>query len=425
MKKFINICIALCLLAILFAGLYFDGNIVFTCKSDTYSISSLGLAACACALLLVIFGICKIAFVCEKLFSKRNNISSIVDEIQLVLSSILLKDLITSEKHIKKVEKSLSNTSLLCWLKGNIELLRGDTHKAKSLFYSASAAEEKSSLGVYSLCRLAVQTKDKVTEVETLRTILNTFGYQEGAVLRLLTIALQNHDFAAANDYIRMIDGKKKNKRLHALVLYNEALANPLKAEELLKSAFELAPEISQIAMEYSKILVANQDLKKAKSVLAKTWKLSPHPDVFYQYLNLDIDTQGKIEDGYELTTMSTYSWVGYFEYGKFLLDSDKLNDSFCNLLAAYGKCRYRCVFDSLRHVCELLPDPKPVSASEILSGRHDSEIIDGDIGWHCRNCGCVYSKWQSICDKCEAIDSVHWEDYKNTSHSTELQLLN
>lgn len=287
-------------------------------------------------------------------------------------------------------------------------MLRDNPHKAKSLFYMASASEDKSSLGSYSLCRLAFQTKDKIAEQETLETVLQTSGYKESIVMRLLAIALLKKDFVNANRYIDLLNGHNRNRRLEGIVRYYESCS--IQTSDKLKAAFELAPDISAIALAYANDLVFMQDFKKAKRVIEKAWANDPHPELFAMYLKLHQELSDKIEAGYNLASSQTNSWIGYFEYGKFLLDNGHLFDAFCNILAAYGKCRYKCVYDVLYHVCGLLTDPKPESALEILSGRHRDEVICGEISWHCDKCGEKHTTWTPVCNKCETLDSIRWD---------------
>ena len=424
MKKIINICYALFLLSIITLGLYFDGETCINSEKFSLSVKNSDLCLYISCLLGVIFILIKAIFVLKDKFTRSRNTEAIINDLQDAISSILLKDVKSAEKNLGKLKKNVKNIAILNWLEGNIELLKSNLHKAKSLFYLASSAEEKSSLGVYSLCKLAVQMKDQNAEIETLQTILNKSGFQENIAIRLLTICLIKNDFVNANYYMDLIKSHKKLPRIDAIVKFSEASLGSINEENLLKSAHDSAPEIVEIAIKYSKLLTLNQQPRKAKNVLEKTWKLSPHPLIFEAYIDFADDIITKIESAYELVSMQTNTWVGYFEYGKLLLDNGKIEDVFCNFLAAYGKCRYKFVYDLLYKVCELLPDPKPSAALEILSKKHDKELIDVKIVWQCSNCGSIHDSWQPICSHCESIDTIAWMAKNSPSNCTAITIL-
>lgn len=424
MRKIINICCALFLLSIIAIGLYFDGNTSINSEHFSLSIKNSDLCLYISCLFGVIFILIKAIFTIKDKFKKSKNTDAIINDLQDAISSILLKDVNSAEKKLDKLKKNVNNSAILNWLEGNIELLKNNLHKAKSLFYLASSAEEKTSLGVYSLCKLAVQMKDQNTEIETLQTILNKSGFQENIALRLLTICLIKNDFVNANQYMSLIKSHKKLPRIEAIVKFSESLSGSINEESLLKSAHDLAPEIVDIAIKYAKLLTINQQHRKAKNVLEKTWKLTPHPLIFNAYIDFEDDIISKIESAYELVSSQTNSWVGYFEYGKLLLENGKTEDAFCNILAAYGKCRYKFVYELLFKVCELLPDPKPSAALEILSNKHDKELINVNVVWQCANCGSVHDSWQPICSHCESIDSISWNAKTSTSSCTSITIL-
>ena len=409
MKKFFNICFAVILLAIIAASVYFGGKTTLTAGDYTFSILNSDLAVIIVGLLLVMYAIAKIKRKISSLKHNKNSPEAISNDIQQMLSFLLLKDVESSEKQLEKIKRVLKDSPITNWFDGNIELLKNNTHKAKSLFYLASASERNSSLGVYSICRLAVQSKDKVTEVETLNTILESSGYQESVLMRLLVIYMLNNDFINAHECMHKIQSHNRNDRLEAILKFVESQSGSLNEDVLLKSAFDLAPDITAIALAYANYINTNQGPKKAKSVLEKTWKLCPHPDVFNAYIQLDDDLIAQIDAGYDLVASQTNTWIGYYEYAKLLLDCGKIEDAFHNLLGAYGKSRLRLVYDLLYRVSSMLPDPKPSAALEILSKNHESEVLDKEFGWGCSSCGMQHVKWNAICKQCESIDSVHW----------------
>ena len=223
MKKFFNICFAFILLVIIAAGVYFGGKTTLTAGDYTFSILNSDLAVIIVGLLLLMYTLAKIKDKISSVKQNKNSPEAISNDIQQMLSFLLLKDVESSEKQLEKIKRVLKDSPITNWFAGNIELLKNNTHKAKSLFYLASASERDSSLGVYSICRLAVQSKDKVTEVETLKTILESSGYQESVLMRLLVIYMQNNDFINAHDCMQKIQSHNRNDRLEAILKFTES----------------------------------------------------------------------------------------------------------------------------------------------------------------------------------------------------------
>jgi hypothetical protein len=75
---------------------------------------------------------------------------------------------------------------------------------------------------------------------------------------------------------------------------------------------------------------------------------------------------------------------------------------AFQNLLAAYEKEPLDFIGNELVRVAEMLEDPKPAKAIEILS--QPLKLKRVNFVWKCAQCGSEEPGWTSICGYCNGI---------------------
>lgn len=347
-----------------------------------------------------------------KLFHKTDNSEKdIVNLIQAVLSAILLKDSYNAQKFLSKLKKFLGDSAFINWLEGNINLLRKNTHKAKALFYQASAKEKDSSLGAYSLCQIAMLNGDKTTEIETLEAMIDSASDKKVILIRLIVIEILSGKFDSAEFYLDCLKKEKYHSinRIEAIVKFCRANAATNGRFELLKKAFSLAPDISEIAIAYAEELINIDEKNTAQKVLLETWEANTTKEVFWKYTKLGKDEKERLDLAYKMVAARNDSWIGYFEFGKMLLAKEKYEDAFRNFLTAYGKNKSQEIVNCLTELAPLLPNPKPLSAKEVLDG--NLEIQNIDMKFVCKTCKCISEKWHPICWKCQSIDSFEFVD--------------
>lgn len=419
MNKFTKILFVISTIAILCIGAYIGGEISISHNNFSYSFSVFYLSVTIVAVLLLFRIIIKV----YSYTSKRNkqSIVKLTDSLQEIISLILLKDHKKAQTAFNKLHKNVKKSPLGYWLRGHIQFLKGDLCDAKALFHNASAAEKNSSLGASSLYKLAVQSRDRALEADSINNIIEKSADYDQLSLRLLVINLLNKDFQKAYEVVEKITSNKK--RLRSIAMYEEFCATGKINLELLKNAYQESSEIIPIAVEYVKVLLHKENTKGAKQSIEKTWKSSPHPDLFSMYIDLCTLIDEKIEAGYNLVTMNTDSWIGYFEFGKLLLDNNKVFDAYCNFIGAFGIYKGKCIYDLMYKTCLLLDDPKPQSAQEILNDSFVDDIIEDEICWQCSNCFAQSTSWHAICEHCEAIDTIQFGQYKPQTDTKRLGL--
>lgn len=360
-----------------------------------------------------------------RLFHRSDNHENdIVDLIQAVLSSILLKDSYNAQKFLGKLKKFLGDSAFINWLEGNINLLKKNTHKAKALFYQASAKERNSSLGAYSLCQIAMLNGDKTTEIEALEAMIESASDKKVILLRLIVIEILSGKFDSAEFYLDCLRKEKHPSinRIEAIVKFCRANASTSRRFKLFKKAFYLAPDISEIAIAYAEELINVGEKNSAKKVLLESWKANPTQEVFLKYTKLGKNEEDCLDLAYKIVATRNDSWVGYFEFGKMLLAQEKHEDAFRNFLTAYGKNKSQGIVNYLTELAPLLPNPKSLSAKEVLEG--NLEVQNIDMKFVCKTCKCISEKWLPICEKCQSIDSFEFVDVNKAFDSSVTGLL-
>lgn len=433
MKKFLSNCVNF-VLFIIFASIFVYSFFIkcnitlnFEGISKTFSLLDLMLFILYVYVVKLLF--VTIANFLKKLFSfKRKNCQvNLIDAIQSVLSSILLKDSVSAKKALEKLKKQFGESSLSSWFEGNISVLENDIHRAKSLFYKATSSEKETCLGSYSLCSLARKYNDYSTEMDALKSMLNTSNGSDKSMilLRLISIKILNKKYEDIETYTKELKFQKYRKWKRIAAIYNFCLAsdemNCHDRLSLLENAFEYAPEITDIAIAYSDELLEHSSPSKARKVLLESWKLCPSKSIFdrYIYINKETDLDNVFDNADKLIATNNTSWIGYFNLGKLLFENEKYEDAFYNLLTAYGKIHSKEVVNVLIECANKLHDPKPISAREILDGNVLCE--DFHFAFVCDTCGCISHKWIPICDKCQSIDSYRYKESNRQDAPTEI----
>jgi HemY protein len=189
--------------------------------------------------------------------------------------------------------RHLPREPLTALLHAQTAQLKGDKEAARGAFESMLKDPETKLLGVRGLFLEAQRSNDLAAARALAEQAVNTdpklgwgvnalFDMQARAgdwdgALKTLAIARQNGHIEAA----------VANRR-HAVLLTAEARdlenSDPDKAFTLASDALKLAPSLVPAAEIAGRIMVSRGETRHATRLIAKTWKLSPHPDLAMVY---------------------------------------------------------------------------------------------------------------------------------------------
>ncbi len=388
--------------SILCAAIYFGGSITINIANKTIDMH---IAVIVLALIILVYmynGASKLINRIFAFFRGKPSYEKGIDNLQLAFSGILLKDKSLAEKNIKKAQKHLGNIPLISWIEGQLMLLKNEHHNAKSIFYELCTREKGTALGAYSLCKMAVVDKSENDALNAINTILKVSPHALELIFQAIAISLKNKNFNEAKKHIRSIKNTKKGRFVEAIIYSEEGIAN--KNIDLLKKALKLAPELAETAIQYADILCVNGEYKDARKILLKSFQHQPTLELYDKYIScgelLDISDRLKLAE--KIMEEAPDSWIVYFEFAKIAMQKGMMQIAFHHFLKAYNKEKYDFIAEKLVTSANLLDDPKPQAAIDILSNPLSTKHID--FIWRCKECGNEEKQWIAVCNHCNRI---------------------
>lgn len=346
-------------------------------------------------------------------FKKDNSdvTKHVIEMLQKELSYVLLKAPELAQKELGKIKKNIGDMPIVNWFQGNIYLLNNEENKAKMLFHEMSIGTKDPVIGLYGLYDISLKNKDKSSEKEALVGLLNS-GINRGEIIpKLIALELLEKNFERANYFVDMLVSENSIRKndVIATVKYVEACnGNFSNKQDILEQAISLSLNISKIVIAYADELVKNKNIKLAQKYLFNAWKREPNVEIFLKYVDcFKENKENLLVAADELVCARNDSWIGYFELAKILFSYAKYEDAFLNFLTVYGKNRSQYVVDYLIKTANMLPDPKSLSAQEILNGELDVKELS--CYYACSNCGNESHAWLPICPNCHDIATLKY----------------
>ncbi|MCR5224895.1 MAG: hypothetical protein K6C34_02325 [Alphaproteobacteria bacterium] len=336
-----------------------------------------------------------------------------LESLQEAFSALLLKDVSAVAGRLKKAKKFLGEIPIVSWLEGQLNLMNGDLHKAKSMFYSLSNRENHTAFGAYSLSQLAIKNGSYDDALNALDAVLKVQPKAEGFAKQAISIAIKNKKFDAAEEYVDFLKSSSERNLVQAVILYEKSLL--FDDKDLAKQAFKLAPQLETLSLHYANALLKEREYRDAQKVIARTFEIAPSQKLFQKYIECgeQLSIKDKMKLAEKLTCVAPESWIAYFGLAEMEVQEKMYQAAFQNLLVAYSKEQYDFIAKLLVDVAEKLEEPKPLSAQEVLSRSLDVKHVV--FVWKCSVCGQEESCWKTVCDCCNHVATFQFVEHEGT----------
>ena len=206
-----------------------------------------------------------------------------LENLQEAFSALLLKDVSAVAGRLKKAKKYLGEIPIVSWLEGQLNLMNGDLHKAKSMFYSLSNRENHTAFGAYSLSQLAIKNGSYDDALNALDAVLKVQPKAEEFAKQAISIAIKNKKFDAAEEYVDFLKSSSERNLVQAVILYEKSLL--FDDKDLAKQAFKLAPQLETLSLHYANALLKEREYRDAQKVIARIFEIAPSQKLFQKYL--------------------------------------------------------------------------------------------------------------------------------------------
>ena len=329
------------------------------------------------------------------LFGIKSDPRKGLDYLQEAFSGMLVKDHKTVWKSLNKAKKHLGEIPFISWLEGQLCLINGDSYKAKSLFFNLSSKEKNTVLGAYSLAQLSLQDRTDKESIESIKAILKVYPNSQNFINQIICLSVKNGNIDDAFYYLRKLSDN--NKDYIKAAIYFEKWKQSLDESDL-KTAYKLAPHISDIAITYADELLKQDEKKSAGKVLLNSFEKSPCIEIFDKYVSIDAE---QVKRGEKLLKIAPQSWVPYYGLAKICEKEDMLSMALDYISRAYDLANYTFIADELTRINSLHNN------SETLIDLSKSKNVK--FFWRCTKCGDCSKKWKTVCSHCISVASYSY----------------
>ncbi len=225
-------------------------------------------------------------------FKKRRQVRGL-EALSSGLIAVGSGDRALASKYSELARKSLPNEPLTALLRAQTAQLMGNRATARRIYEGMLGAPDTAVLGLRGLFLEAEQEREFEAAYQFAERAMRLDPKLSWAVTALFEFQCKNSNWEEA---LRTLEigrqqghfNRRESLRRRAVLLTAQAKeaeeGNIDKALELASEAHKLAPELVPAAEIYGRLLASKGNTHRAAKIVAKTWRLSPHPDLAQVY---------------------------------------------------------------------------------------------------------------------------------------------
>ncbi|HEY9164089.1 MAG TPA: heme biosynthesis protein HemY, partial [Magnetovibrio sp.] len=328
-----------------------------------------------------------------------------------------------ARRQVGKADGLLGEPPLTLLLKAQAAQLNGDERAAESFFIAMLDDPEMEFLGLRGLFNQAMKRGDDKAALALAHRAQALNSKSVWVTEATFQLEARTGDWQKAGETLKrvgkltdMTQGAQRHRRALTLLGQSVAAEKTGKADEALRLAQKAVSEdlsLIPAAAHLARLLLARGSLRKAKSVLEKTWSIQSHPDLMTLYFEACGAEEGlkKVGAAQKLLELNPSSADSQITMAVAALEAQLWGQARTHLQAALEAGR------TTRTVYTLLARLEEEDAAG--KGRGDREQAHmwlalaasaaADPAWVCDHCGHVDAHWAPHCPKCGGFDSFTW----------------
>ena len=321
-----------------------------------------------------------------------------------------------ASKMAARAEKLLADPSLTRVLSAQTAQLTGDESAERTHYEAMRERPETALMGVRGLLELALD-QGKRDQALALAREARTLAPGDGKLAELLfTLLMETGQLAEAQELLadagkRKALSRDQTARRRALVLNERARraerdSDSKDAVTFAKQALSADPTLADAALRLARLQSAQDLLRQAATVLEKSWKIEPLPEIAAAYANLVPDEAPlqRLRRLEKFAALQPEAWATQRILGETALAAKLWGQARKHLLAA-AEIRPTAGLLGLLSRLELDEYKNQTAAQTWLT-----RVPDPDPDWLCGNCGAHAASWSLDCPSCGALDRLAWE---------------
>jgi HemY protein len=215
------------------------------------------------------------------------------DALSRGLLAIGVGDRLLAQKYAGVARRTLPNEPLTALLRAQAAQLKGDQAAARRAFEAMLDRPETELLGLRGLFLEAKRRNDNEAARSFVEQAVRRDPKLGWSVNALFDLQARTGDWAGAlntlaiarqHSHIDPSDAQRRRAVLLTAEARNAETSAPDKALALATEALKLAPSLIPAAEIAGRLLASKGESRQASRVIARTWKLAPHPDLALVY---------------------------------------------------------------------------------------------------------------------------------------------
>jgi HemY protein len=321
-----------------------------------------------------------------------------------------------ASKLAAQAEKLLKDPSLTRVLSAQTAQLTGNESAERRHYEAMRERPETALMGTRGLLELALAQGQRGQALELAREC-RKLAPGDGALAELLfTLLMETGQLAEAQDLLadagkRKALSRDQTARRRALVLNERARraerdGDSKDAIAYAKQALAADPALADAALRLARLQAAQDLARQAASVLEKSWKLEPLPEIAAAYANLVPDEAPlqKLRRLEKFAALQPHAWATQRVLGETALAAKLWGQARKHLIAA-AEIRPTAGLLGLLSRLELEEYKNQKAAQDWLA-----RVPAADPDWVCGSCGSHSTAWALSCPSCGALDGLAWE---------------
>lgn len=323
-------------------------------------------------------------------------------------------------RSVKRVEALLNEPPLTMLLSAQAAQLNGDEKAAETFFKAMTENSETEFLGIRGLLGQAVQRDDTSEALSLARRAYRLRPKSDWVANHLFDLQTREGLWldarVTADELVRnKTIGKSEGKSRRAVLYYQLGLDSKKAGDEAAafdqfkKSAdsdLAFAPAIGA----YAAALIEKGQVKKARTLIEKTWSFAPHPCLLEIYWQTSETPDG----------LARVRWTEQLSKINASHIESQVARVRAHLAASlWGEARHQLedieslnsdVLDS--RVCRLWAELEEGEHGDITKAHawlSQATIVDSQAAWVCGDCGNTISDWMSNCGHCGGFNTFSW----------------
>lgn len=320
-------------------------------------------------------------------------------------------------RHAQNAKKNLPDAPLADFFAAKASQMEGNDDQARDYLHHLTNNQETSLLGIKGLIAYAQKENNTSLIIHLAQRAYRIKEDTPWVLTILFDNAVQNKNWKEAFDFVKKMayhqllsENEAKHKKAILFIAQSLELqkeGNLSQALDDASNAYRLMPTAFETTYAYAKLLLAQNDPKKARKLISKTWVTLPHKDLgkLFKETLLGKSDAEKIQYCEDLVSSCPHHKTSQLFLVEIYL-SAKL----------WGKARQ--ILDQLymqepsKEVCYLmaqLEEGEYHHHDQANAWLHKAKDIDAAEEWICQNCQTSTMNWQPICPYCQSFDSILW----------------